>query len=100
MCSSRWRRGPFDFAQGKLCQYSWSPTPRNKDRFLGTRSETATSSALALFAHCDAQRLHLAVEMAALQAQHFRRMADVVAGLFNLLLNVFALVGVAGLLQA
>ena len=46
------------------------------------------------------KRLHLAIEMAALQAQQLRRMADVVAGLFNFLLDVFALVGVARLLQA
>ena len=38
--------------------------------------------------------------MAAFQAQQFRGVADVVARLFNLLQDVFALVGVARLLQA
>jgi hypothetical protein len=38
--------------------------------------------------------------MAALQAQQLGGMADVVARLFNLLQNVFALIGVARLLQA
>src|ERR1700722_7884419 len=38
--------------------------------------------------------------MAAFQAQQFGGMADVVVGLFNFLENIFALVGVARLLQA
>ena len=48
----------------------------------------------------DAQRLHLAIEMAAFEAQQFGGAADVVARLFNLLLNVLALVGIARLLKA
>src|ERR1700722_10436039 len=38
--------------------------------------------------------------MTAFQAQQFGGMADVVVSLFNLLENIFALVGVARLLQA
>src|ERR1700722_5247286 len=38
--------------------------------------------------------------MTAFQAQQFGSMADVVVSLFNLLENIFALVGVARLLQA
>src|SRR6202453_807407 len=38
--------------------------------------------------------------MTAFQAQQFSGMADVVVSLFNLLENIFALVGVARLLQA
>jgi len=52
-----------------------------------------------LLAHADPQRFHLAVEMAAFEAEQLGGVADVVAGFFNLLEDVFALVGVAGLLE-
>ena len=53
-----------------------------------------------LFANCDAQRSHLAVKMAAFKPQQLRGVADVVARFFNLLENIFALIGVAGLLES
>jgi hypothetical protein len=53
-----------------------------------------------LFARGDAERLHLAIEMAALEAEQLGRVADVVARFFDLLLNKLTLVGVARLLQA
>ena len=53
----------------------------------------------ALLAGGDAEGFHFAIEVAALEAEEFGGVADVVAGFFNLLEDVFALVGVAGLLQ-
>ena len=52
-----------------------------------------------LFPHANPQRFHFAVEMSALKAQQLGGVADVAAGFFNLLEDVFALVGVAGLLK-
>ena len=64
------------------------------------RFRTGCARRTTLLADADAEGFHLAVEMAALEAEQFGGMAYVVAGFFNLLEDVFALVGVAGLLQA
>ena len=53
-----------------------------------------------LLADADAEGFHFAIEVAALEAEEFGGVAYVVAGFFNLLEDVFALVGVAGLLEA
>jgi hypothetical protein len=55
---------------------------------------------LALLADADPQRLHFAVEMAALEAEQFGGVAYVVAGFLNFLEDVLTLVGVARLLQS
>src|SRR5665213_1523892 len=53
-----------------------------------------------LFLERDAEGLHLAVEMAALQAQHFGGAGYVAFGFFELLQNVIALGGLTDVLQA
>ncbi len=62
-------------------------------------SAFAQAAGLRLLAYADAERLHLAVEMAALKAEQLRGAAHVVARLFDFLEDVLALVGVARLLQ-
>ena len=51
-----------------------------------------------LLPNADSQRLHLAIEVAALQAEQLGGAADIVAGFLNFLQNELAFVGVAGLL--
>src|ERR1035437_9208603 len=53
-----------------------------------------------LFLRCNAQGLHLAIEMTALQAQKFRGAGHVALGFFELLEDVAALRGFAHVLQA
>jgi hypothetical protein len=52
-----------------------------------------------LFAYADAECLHFAIKVTPLKTKHLRRPAHIVACLFNLFEDVFALVCIAGLLQ-
>ena len=52
-----------------------------------------------LLAYSDAQSLHLSIEVAAFEAEKFGGAAHVVASFLDLLEDVVALIGVAGLLE-
>src|ERR1041385_8653417 len=56
-------------------------------------------SSASLLLHRNSQRLHLAVQMAALQPQDFRRARDIAMVLIQLLQDVIALIGGACLVQ-
>lgn len=53
-----------------------------------------------LLAHANTERFHLAVKVAPLKTEHLRRPTHIVACLFNLFKDVFALVRIARLLQS
>jgi len=72
---------------------------QNSDLFEDHHHNPSTLRQGILFAAADSEGFHLAVEVAALEAQQFGRAADVVAGLFDLFENVVAFIGVARLLQ-
>ena len=52
-----------------------------------------------LLPYADPESLHLPIQVAALEAEELSGVAYVVAGFFNLLQDVLALIGVASLLE-
>ena len=67
---------------------------------LGAHGPACSGLRRCLFLRPDPQRLHFAIEVAALQAEQFGGAGDVAVGLFELLEDVLALGGFADFLQA
>jgi hypothetical protein len=75
-------------------QRFWLRAVQNRDfTFISGQSRRLLSDA-------DAKRLHLAVKMAAFEAKQFCGVTDIISCFFNFFEYVFALVGIARLLQA
>ena len=76
----------------------YNPTSQNRDVGHPGISLLVRINTLGFFG-VDAEGLHFAIEVAALEAENFRGAADVAVAVFQFAQDVVAFVGFAGLLQ-